>query len=108
MVNCGAIGPCWLSFDRVYLMRGLSFGSRGVDWWAASWSGRTCGKVEVIRGGGLRYGLSDQPIVEMSHPVTKITLFPLLVWSERDNELPVLEFGGNSIGYHIVAMFSPE
>ena len=34
-------------------------------------------------------GLSDRPMVEMPLSVMRITLFPLLVWSERDNELLV-------------------
>ena len=57
----------------------------------------TQGKVEMMYCGGLRSGLSDRPMAGMSLSVTRITMFPLLVWIERDNTLPISEFGGNPV-----------
>ena len=48
--------------------------------------------------GGLRSRFSDRPVNEISLSVTRITLFPLPVWSERDSELLVSELDVNPVG----------
>ena len=78
-----------------YTLQGnLGQDPEGFDWLGTSWSHRTEGKMETMPCGGLRFGLINRPMIEMSLSVMRISLFPLPIWRERDNELLVLEFGG--------------
>ena len=98
VIECGAIGPCRTSFNGAYLEKEIELVFERFYWWDASWSRKTQGWVEMMLIGGSRSELSNRPIDETSPSVTRVALSPFPRRSKRDNEIPVLEFGGKPRG----------